>query len=257
MPNVLCCSGLDPTGGAGVQADIEAVSAQGCHALAVVTALTVQDTHNVRASSAVEAGLLRKQLDVLLADCAVNAIKVGLLADQSQLPLLAEVIDRCHQPVVIDPILRAGGGTQLLDAEFAAQMGRWLFPRCTVLTPNAAEARCLTGLSDLDAAAKALLSMGVRHVLITGGDEPGDLVQNCWYSSEGQQRYEFARVAGHFHGAGCTLAATIAARLGLGESVAEALYKAQHYTRRTLQMAVAVGQGRWVPRRVFPAVEGL
>lgn len=252
MANVLCCSGLDPTGGAGIQADIEAVAAQGAHALAVVTALTVQDTRNVTRSLAVEAALLQQQLAVLLVDCSVDAIKIGLLGDAAQLPVLADVLARCNKPVVIDPILRAGGGRELVGQGFAQAFGEALFPHCTILTPNAAEARRWTGCELLDAAGERLLAMGAQHVLITGGDEPDAVVHNRWYSQNGIRVFEHARVAGHFHGAGCTLAAAIAARLALGEAVELALGNAQAYVAQTLRNATAVGQGRWVPRRITP-----
>lgn len=253
MVNVLCCSGLDPTGGAGIQADIEAVAAQGAHALTVVTALTVQDTTDVATVVAVDAELLRRQLTLLLADCAIGAIKLGLLGDAAQLPVLAEMIQRSGKPVVIDPILRAGGGRELVATNFAQAFGAALFPHCTVLTPNAAEARRWTGCTTLDAAGAALLAMGVQHVLITGGDEPDALVRNIWYHHDGVQQFEHARIAGQFHGAGCTLAAAIAARLALGETVEQALISAQHYVAATLRHARPVGRGRWVPQRRLPA----
>ena len=251
MTNVLCCSGLDPTGGAGIQADIEAVAAQGAHALAIVTALTAQDTHNVMTVVAVDAGLLRQQLELLLADCDIKAIKLGLLGDATQLPLLAEFIQRSGTPVVIDPILRAGGGRELVGKSFAQAFGEMLFPHCTVLTPNAAEARRLTGCESLDDAGAALLAMGVQHVLITGGDEPGGVVRNHWYCGDGVRVFERERIAGQFHGAGCTLAATIAARLALGDSVEQALLCSQDCVAQTLRAAKPVGKGRWVPHRVL------
>ena len=250
MKKVLCCSGLDPTGGAGIQADIEAVAAQGAHALAVVTALTVQDTRNVVLSTPVDAALLAQQLHTLLADCRIDAIKIGLLGSVEQLPVLAALLRDCGKPVVIDPILRAGGGRELLTGSLASQVAEQLFPLCTVLTPNAAEARRWTGCEDLDQAGARLLAMGAAHVLITGGDEPSSGVQNRWYHPDGMQLFEHSRVEGHFHGAGCTLAASLAARLALGESVEQALIAAQDYVAQTLRQARPVGEGRWVPRRI-------
>ena len=251
VPNVLCCSGHDPTGGAGIQADIEAVAAQGAHALTLVTALTVQDTRNVQQVDAVSPALLAQQGAVLLADCEIAAIKIGLLGAPTQLPVLAEFIRRCQRPTVLDPILRAGGGAELVASEFAVQMRKQLFPLCTVLTPNAAEARRWTGESDLDAAGKALLADGVQHVLITGGDEPGATASNRWYTAGALIRvFEQPRLPGQFHGAGCTLAAALAARLGLGESMEAALTNAQDYVHETLRQARAIGSGRWLPRRL-------
>ena len=254
MVNVLCCSGYDPTGGAGIQADIEAVAAQGAHALPLITALTVQDTNNVSRVQAVDAALLAEQLHVLLADCRIAAIKIGLLGGAEQLPVLAALLKRSPVPVVLDPILRAGGGAELTAQAFAARVQAELFPLCTLLTPNAAEARRWSGETDLDAAAKALLSTGARHVLITGGDEPGPTAAIHWYSAGQAVRvFEQPRLPGSFHGAGCTLAASIAARLGVGESMEGALQGAQQYVHQTLLHARAVGQGRLVPRRILEA----
>ena len=253
VPNVLCCSGHDPTGGAGIQADIEAVAAQGAHALTLVTALTVQDTCNVRQVDAVSPALLAQQVAVLLADCEIAAIKIGLLGAPAQLPVLADFIRRSQRPVVLDPILRAGGGAELVSSDFAVQMRKLLFPLCTVLTPNAAEARRWTGEDDLDAAGKALLADGVQHVLITGGDEPGAIASNRWYSAGVLVRvFEQPRLPGTFHGAGCTLAAALAARLGLGEPIEAALTNAQGYVHETLRQARPIGGGRWLPRRLLP-----
>ena len=257
MPQVLCCSGLDPTGGAGIQADIEAIAAQGARALSLITALTVQDSRNVVSSRAVEAGLLRQQLDVLRADCAFDAIKIGLIGDAAQLPLLAELIADCGKPVVIDPVLRAGGGHELVGLSMAAAMREALFAHCTVLTPNTAEARLLSGEQSLEAAASFLLASGVQHLLITGGDEAGELVRDYWYRPSGVKVFERQRIAGQFHGAGCTLAATIAARLALAEPIEQALQNALHYVAETLRQGQAVGRGRWLPRRVLrPAERG-
>lgn len=250
--NVLCCSGFDPTGGAGIQADIEAVAAQGAHALVLVTALTAQDTRNVARVVAVDIGLMAEQLRLLRADCPVAAIKLGLLGGPEQLPLLCELLQNSKVPVVMDPILRAGGGAELTARVFATEVKAQLFPLCTLLTPNAAEARLWTGQQDLDAAGAHLLESGAAHVLITGGDEPDANARNRWYA-QGQSvvLFEQARLPGHFHGAGCTLASAIAARLALGEAMDEALQQAQLYVHQTLQQARAVGQGRWLPRRIL------
>lgn len=250
MQNILCCSGHDPTGGAGIHADIEAVAAQGAHALTVITALTVQDTQNVSSVEAVSASSLARQLQILLADCQPNAIKLGLLGDVAQLPMLADAIRHCAVPVVMDPILRAGGGAQLVDSAFAGQVRAQLFPLCTLLTPNAAEARLWTGMQNLDRAAETLLASGVQQVLITGGDEVGEQVCNRWYQRDTAVRvFTSERVPGHFHGAGCTLASAIAARLALGETMEQALIAAQAYVHGCLQRAFRAGKGRLIPQR--------
>ncbi len=250
-PLVLCLSGLDPSGGAGVQADIESVTALGGHALGVVTALTAQDTSNVTRVVATDPALLQQQLELLLLDSPPQAIKLGLLGGAEQVPVILEAIRRCRVPVVCDPVLRAGGGT-LLHGDAAAQALRSeLFGAVTVLTPNAAEARRLCPeRADLDACGAGLLEAGCAHVLITGGDEPGASVVNTWYApGQAPHRYTWPRLPETFHGAGCTLAAAIAALLARGLPVGAALQQAQEWTQGTLRQALRVGQGRRIPGR--------
>lgn len=250
-PLVLCCSGHDPTGGAGLQADIEACLGNDARALTLVTALTVQNTHNVSRVQAVAPLLLADAAETLLADVQPHAVKLGLLGDVQQLPVLRALLERLRLPVVLDPILRAGGGAQLLGRTLAVAMQEQLFGLVTVLTPNAAEARLLTGCERLPEAAEALLALGPEHVLITGGDEPGEEAVNWHYSRHhAPVRHAWPRLAQGFHGAGCTLASAIAARLACGSPVPEALAQAQAYTHEALRRAQPVGQGRWLPGRL-------
>lgn len=253
-PVVLCISGHDPSGGAGLQADIEAVAAQGAHALGVVTALTSQDTDNVRRVKAVAPALIAEQLELLLADCRIDAIKLGLLGDAEQVPAIVAAIERCDVPVVIDPVLRAGGGSSLTSASTAQALLEALLPRATIATPNAAEARRLApGCADLDECASELLRRGCRNVLVTGGDEPGAEVENRWYAEGASVRaYRWRRVPGAFHGAGCTLAAALAARLAHGDAIDAALSAAQTYVHGCLERALRIGRGRAIPNRHLP-----
>lgn len=250
-PLVLCLSGHDPTGGAGIQADIEAVAASGAHAVTVITAHTVQDTRNVARVSPVAPILMAAQIDALLADCTVSAVKIGLLGDAAQIPVLLAAIERAGVPVVLDPILRAGGGTNLASAALQAALQEQLLPEVTVLTPNAAEARRLARREALPDCAAELLRAGVRHVLVTGGDEPGAEVVNTWFGTgQAPRTFTWPRLAGGFHGAGCTLAAALAARLACGAGIGPAIEQAQRYTHETLQRARRIGQGRAIPGRL-------
>lgn len=249
-PLVLCFSGHDPTGGAGIHADIEAVGANGAHALTLITAHTAQDTENVSRVSAVAPILLAAQVQALLGDCRIAAIKLGLLGDSAQIPVILSALDQARVPLVMDPILRAGGGTALTSASLQAAIQEQLLPRVDVLTPNTAEARRLARDEDLDTCAARLLGMGVKNVLITGGEEPGSEVCNRWYRPGADvQVFRWPRLAGSFHGAGCTMASALAARLACGDSTEEALLQAQAYTHETLQRAIAIGQGRKIPLR--------
>lgn len=250
-PLVLCCSGHDPTGGAGIHADIEAVAANGAHALSLISAHTVQDTHDVVRVSPVAPILLASQIETLLADCGIAAIKIGLLGDAQQIPVLMDAIRRTGVPVVLDPILRAGGGANLASSALQAAVQNELLPYVTVLTPNAAEARRLTRRESLDDCGKALLATGVRHVLITGGDEASERVINHWFAHDAPvKRFEWPRLNAQFHGAGCTLAAALAALLARGLDIESALQQAQRYTQETLARAFRTGQGRLIPGRI-------
>ncbi|TXH06031.1 MAG: hydroxymethylpyrimidine/phosphomethylpyrimidine kinase [Nevskiaceae bacterium] len=252
LPLVLCLSGHDPTGGAGIHADLEAVAALGGHALTVVTAQTVQDTRDVARVAPVAPILIAAQIEALIADCDIAAIKVGLLGDAAQLPVIAAAAQRLRVPLVLDPVLRAGGGSALANAATVAAMRTDLFPLTTVLTPNAAEARRLApGAATPEACAQALLAAGCANVLVTGGDEPGDDVVNTWHRSGSPPRaYRWPRLPETFHGAGCTLAAAIAALLAQGRDVGEALVEAQTYTQRSLHNARRIGHGRRIPGRL-------
>jgi hydroxymethylpyrimidine/phosphomethylpyrimidine kinase len=251
-PLVLCLSGLDPGGGAGLQADIETVAALGGHALGLATCLTVQDTRDVARVVATAPQLLEQQIELLLADSVPQAIKLGLLGSAEQLPLIVQTIRRCGVPVVCDPVLRAGGGTLLHDEAAAAALRRELFGQVTVLSPNAAEARRLCpGAASLDECGAALLASGCARVLITGGDEPGATVVNRAYAVQrAPRRYEWPRLPETFHGAGCTLAAAIAVLLARGVDADEALEQAQAWTQGTLQRALSTGRGRRIPGRI-------
>lgn len=249
LPRVLCLSGLDPTGGAGLQADIEAVAACGGHALGLVTALTVQDTHNVHRVDSVPAELLAAQLDTLLDDCPVQAVKIGLLGSAAQIGVIAARVRALRVPLVIDPVLRAGGGMELTNSALIDALWRELLPLCTVLTPNAVEAHRLGG-------AEALLAAGCANVLVTGGDAATDAVHNDWHRrGQPPRRWSWPRIALRFHGAGCTLASALAARLAAGGTLEDALDHAQAYTHRSLQAARPVGEGRWIAHRLH-ALDG-
>ncbi|MBA4284979.1 MAG: hydroxymethylpyrimidine/phosphomethylpyrimidine kinase [Xanthomonadaceae bacterium] len=249
---VLCLSGHDPGGGAGLQADIETLAAHRVHALGVITALTVQDSRNVRRVIATDPALLDEQLDVLLADMQPAAVKLGLLGSIAQLPVIVRHLARLALPVVCDPVLRAGGGTDLVATDFPAALRAQLLPQVTVLTPNASEARRLVqgAAGDLDACAAALLADGCTRVLITGGDERDAAVINRCYGAGLPVRIsDWPRLPETFHGAGCTLAASIAARLALGDGPDAAIDAGQRWTQGALARAVAVGGGRRIPGR--------
>lgn len=249
-PKVLCLSGHDPTGGAGLQADIETVAALGGHALGVITAYTIQDTRNVRRVAAPPLAWLREQLAVLRADVPVAAIKIGLLGETRQVALIAALIRKARVPVVLDPVLRAGGGRTLAGSNLMNAIRRQLLPLVDVATPNQAEFLRLAGTRDPELAARRWLDTGVRSVLVTGGDTPGPCVTNAWHRpGRGLRHYAWTRLPGGFHGAGCTLASAIATLLARGYTPAAAVTDAQAYVQQTLQAARRIGRGRAIPWR--------
>lgn len=250
-PIVLSISGHDPTGGAGIQADIEAIHANGCQPVTLVSCLTTQDSHNVRSLFPQDPNRLLEQLDCLLADLPVAAIKIGLLGSAQIAECLAQRLRRLSLPLVLDPVLAAGGGTPLAGRELCKTIVCSLLPVITLATPNAREARLLSGKWEMEQAARTLLSSGCRNVLITGADEQTEEVTN-WLYREGERPLEhrWPRLPHSYHGSGCTLASACCAQLAQGLKVDEAILRAQQYTWNCLQQGFQPSRGQWFPRRL-------
>ncbi|WP_314407931.1 hydroxymethylpyrimidine/phosphomethylpyrimidine kinase [Pseudomonas kuykendallii] len=252
-PVVLCLSGHDPSGGAGLQADIEALLAQGCHAAPTVTALTVQSTVDVVDFRVLDREWVLAQAHAVIADLPVAAVKLGMLGSVEMVETVLEVMRLLPGvPLVCDPVLRAGGGGTLGKDDVGFAMRERLLPIAAIATPNLPEARILAELPDgsADECAEKLLPY-CRHLLITGGHGDEQQVHNRLYSRDGA-RHSFTceRLPGSYHGSGCTLASALAGRLALGEDLASAVQTALTYTWRTLRDAEAPGKGQYVPRRL-------
>lgn len=257
-PVVLAIGGHDPVGGAGIQADIEAIVAQGCHAATAITCLTVQDTRNVRRLAPVDPDLLEQQAEAALSDLPVAAIKIGLIGDAVIGRRLEKLLARHPAiPVVLDPVLAAGGGATLSDDDLRRVLLEGLLPRAELLTPNSREARELTGTTALDDCARILLETGCRQVLITGGHEQGAQVINGLYGPEGlRASWAWERLPAEYHGSGCTLAAAIAALLACGLELEAAVRTAQEYTWQALAHGHRLGRGQLLPNRLFRLAGG-
>ena len=258
-PIVLTFAGSDPTGGAGLQADVLTAAGMGCHPLSVVTALTVQDTHGVASLHPVDAARVRLQAEHLLADVRVGAFKIGVLGSAANVEAVAAILaDHPETPVVLDPVLASGRGDELASEEMVEAMRELLVPQATVVTPNSLEARRLARESTLTAAARRLIDCGAEYVLVTGTHEPGSEVVNTLYDSGGVVREDrWPRLPGAYHGSGCTLASAIAAALANGLGVPEAVRDAQEFTWQTLSSAFRTGTGQLIPDRFFWARETL
>jgi hydroxymethylpyrimidine/phosphomethylpyrimidine kinase len=258
-PLVLTFAASDPTGGAGIQADLMTLSSMGCHPLSVITAITVQDTAGVEAAYAVDADWVADQARALLEDMPVAAFKIGMLGSVETIAVIAEIIsDYPNIPLVFDPVLASGRGDQLSDEEMVEAMIELLLPQTTILTPNSLEARRLAQDDDderqpgLVACAHQLLKAGCEYVLITGTHENTPQVINVLYGARGQLREDkWDRLPGSYHGSGCTLASAIAANLACGIEIGEAVFEAQEYTWHALANGFRPGMGQHIPDRFF------
>lgn len=266
LPTVLTFSATDPTGGAGLQADLLTIVSLGCHPLTVATAITVQDTVGVDDFLALDAAWIVDQARSVLEDVPVAAFKIGMLGSVEAAAAIAEIVsDYPDIPLILDPVLASGRGDELASEELIAAMRDLLLPQTTLITPNSMEARRLAEDDladeeddpDLEECAARLIDLGCEYVLITGSHEQTAKVVNTLYSAEGIiQTLEWDRLPGSHHGSGCTLAAAVAALLALGLSMEEAVKSAQEFTHEALRGSYRIGMGQHIPDRLFWARDG-
>jgi len=256
-PTVLSIAGSDPSGGAGIQADLATVAAFGCHGAAAITALTVQDTTNVHSFRAVEPAELDDQVRAVLSDIPVSAVKVGMLGTPANARTVADILaDHPEIPAVVDPVLAAEGGGNLAEADLVEVLHGTLFPRASVLTPNTEEAHRISGGETVpEAVADELLREGAHYVLLKGGHhETEEPVVTDRLFSFGREEASFShpRLPDRgYHGSGCTLSTAIACGLADGKEVVEAVRAGIDFTFRALRAAYTPGRGQAVPNRLF------
>lgn len=268
---VLSIAGSDSGGGAGIQADLKTFSALGCFGMTAITAITAQNTMGVRAIHGVPPEVLRAQIDAVVEDIGVDAVKIGMLATPETVGVVADAIRRHGLTrVVLDPVMVATSGDRLIEQATVAALVRELFPLAQVITPNLDEAalllgRAVSGVDDLAQAAQELLALGGRAVLLKGGHLPGDWVVDLLALRGGEpHRLESARIATHNgHGTGCTLSSAIAAYLALGEPLVQAVRDARGYIVGAIGAGAAVVTGHGhgplnhgyapVPQRIWNA----
>ena len=252
-PRLLTIAGSDSGGGAGIQADLKTFSALGCFGMTAITALTAQNTTGVRAIHGVPPDMLRDQIDAVVEDIGVDAVKIGMLHSPDIVRTVAEAIDRHSlQHVVLDPVMVATSGAVLIDNPAIAALVKDMFGRAVLITPNLDEAALLVGRplaseADLQAAAHELLAKGARAVLLKGGHLAGDVVSDLLQVAAGQPHWMRApRIAtANTHGTGCTLSSAIAAYLALGCTLIDAVEAARSFVRGALAAGavVKIGQG--------------
>ncbi len=245
---VLIVAGSDSGGGAGIQADIKAVTALGGFAATAITALTAQNTLGVQGVLPIPLDFIRQQMRVVLEDIGADAIKTGMLHDAATIEAVCAELP-AGIALVADPVMVAKGGHALLQDQAVATLKRVLLPRAAVLTPNLPEAEALVGLrirsaADMPAAARALLALGPRAVLLKGGHLEGPRVLDLLATAEGLWGFEGERVATrHTHGTGCTLASALAAGLAQGLELRAAVARARAYVLAAIKAAPGFGAG--------------
>ena len=261
---VLAFAASDPSGGAGIQADLMTLSSLGCHALSVITAITVQDSAGVEGILPIDPDWVVDQARLILEDMPVAAFKIGMLGSLENIAAIAEVVaDYPEVPLVLDPVLSSGRGDEMSTEDMISAMRELLLPQTSVLTPNSVEARRLAQEEgeegdeiELSECATRLLAQGCEYVLITGTHENTSQVINTLYGPGGIVRADvWDRLPGSYHGSGCTLASAIAAALANGLELPEAVREAQEYTWQSLAAAFRPGMGQYIPDRFFWARE--
>ena len=259
-PLVLTFAASDPTGGAGMQADLLTIAALGCHPLSVLTGFTVQDTRGVASLQPVDGAFVAAQARALLADLPVRAFKLGVLATAENAKAVAGILaEHPGVPVVLDPVLASGRGDALASDETIVALREHLLARCTIVTPNSVEARRLAQRDDLGGCARELLADGCRYVLITGTHEQSDAVVNVLYGPAGPgdasarvlRKDSWPRLPATYHGSGCTLASAIACALAREEPIEKAVRQAQQFTWNALRAGFRPGSGQHLPDRFF------
>ena len=248
---VLIVAGSDSGGGAGIQADIKAVTAMGAFAATAITALTAQDTEGVHGVVTVDPGFIAQQIEVVLSDIGADALKTGMLHSAPVIQTVAAVLTKygLGMPLVVDPVMVAKGGHRLLLGEAEAALRDTLLPMAAVVTPNLPEAEVLVGFpvrveADMRRAAKRLVELGAKAVLMKGGHLEGERIVDLLFHDGRFDRFEDPRIASRStHGTGCTLASAIAAGLAQKMSLLDAVARARRYVRKAIETAPGYGQG--------------
>ena len=251
FPNVLSIAGSDPSGGAGIQADLKTFAALGCHGMAVVSALTAQNTMGVSAIHLPPADFVAEQIRMIFADITVSAVKIGMLGSPEIVEAVAQALATHRVPIVLDPVLVATSGALLGDDSVIAAMRTHLFPLATIITPNLAEAARLAdrdGLTTIEAIASVahhLRGSGPAAWLVKGGHGAGDTADDLLLDEQGEHWLSSPRLATrNNHGTGCTLSSAIAAHLAKGHPLRVAVGQAKAYLDQALRGGDRLDVGR-------------
>lgn len=249
MIKILSIAGSDPSGGAGIQADLKTFQKLGAHGMAIPAALTVQNSRGVSGTYPIPPQAMSRQIGALLSDIRPDAVKTGMLLTKQAVNAAAKAAAAYRiRNLVVDPVIRSSSGRMLLAPDAVRAMKKELFPRALVITPNLPEAEALTGMrimtgEDMDFAAGKLMDMGPKYVLIKGGHRTGPAIDTL-YGGKTVLSFSTERQKGEFHGTGCVLSAAIAVFIGEGYPVEKAVEKAKGFVEKMLKKAKPVGKGR-------------
>ena len=253
-PPVLAIGGHDPSGGAGIIADSQALLALGAWPLTLITCLTAQNTQYIKQITYQPITALQQQLEALLADFQLAAIKLGVLGSLEVQLLVAKLLKRYpHLPIIVDPVLASTSGTSFSDEALITHLKEEILPYCTIITPNLLELEQLVpGKGSIEFKAQQLLKLGCKAVLVTGTHNQTHTVKNLLFTASTHEPTvnRWQRLEGEFHGSGCTLASALAALLARGEALAQASVKAQDYTWQSLEKALNLTEGQFLPLRM-------
>lgn len=247
-PTILLIGGSDSGGGAGLQADLRVLSAYRMAGACAVTAATAQNTHRVWGIHALPPVQVARQLEAILADIDVSAIKIGMLANPGIIRVVASTLKFCRQPIVLDPVLNATVGGALTSITALAQLKKLLIPLCAVFTPNLPEAEALIGrrvktISERISAVRQLQAMGGKAVVLKGGHGSGQQLIDIAVDTDGNiHRITAKRLALRTHGTGCTYATAIAAELAQGIATMQAIRNAHSFLQSTLRSPIRLGK---------------
>ncbi|MDP2166903.1 MAG: bifunctional hydroxymethylpyrimidine kinase/phosphomethylpyrimidine kinase [Thermodesulfovibrionales bacterium] len=248
MKIALTIAGSDPTGGAGLQADLRVFALFGVHGISAPTALTSQNTEGIDLILPVEKNFLQRQLDFLLKDIRPDGLKTGMLYTAYAVEIAADIVKEHSLPnLVVDPVTVSSSGRSLVEDGALDLIKQKLFPASRVITPNIYEASLFTGMnieaeSDMKEAARALREMGPEVVIITGGHLDG-LAVDLYYDGSDFHRLESEKIRGEYHGTGCAFSAAVAASLALGHSPLEAARRAKEFVQAAIKKAYHPGRG--------------
>lgn len=247
MRTALTIAGSDSGGGAGIQADLKSFASIGVHGTSVVTCVTAQNTRSVESIFPIPPVEVRKQIRAVLGDFEIRGAKTGMLHSAAVVRTVAAELRRTRFPLVVDPVMVATVGDRLERRDLRDALIDSLLERATLVTPNRHEAERLTGLpiarlEDMEAAARALRKLGADAVLVKGGHVPGPLI-DVFYDGRRMERLHGRRYRGELHGAGCTLAASTAAYLALGQPLRKAVQSARARVARGFEASYRVGRG--------------